>query len=194
MLSRGDTIRQILAGMEPSGGAQATPAFSGPVSQVNIISNATINIDSQQFTQGDPGSPAEMGEQLAELVHTLSVLESHTSGRHMPPSSIWVRLKRGLGLPVDKPIPARLHQEAADALVRRLALARDDLQRDPATARRRAAAYRRCHAMAQQHGLYPSMRKYMDRQWGAESMRDLGDEELWSLERFMRQQSRQRKA
>lgn len=46
MLSRSETIRQTLADMEPEGDPEPSIAFSGSVSQVNIISHATITINS----------------------------------------------------------------------------------------------------------------------------------------------------
>lgn len=184
MLSRSDSIRQVLAGMEPQDDASPPVSFSGSVSQVNIISHATITIDAVHVLSEKPF--VDHGDKLAELVHTLAVLESATSSRTIPPEAVWKRVKEKLNLPVNKPIPVSRQQDAIDELVYRLALARGDLQRDPEIARKRSCCYRRCHAIARQHGLYADMRQHMDELWGAKSMRDLQDEALWSLETYMR--------
>lgn len=158
MHSRKDTIKQALAGMEPEGDATPPVAISGPVSQVNIISHATINIDSVAVSP-PAQAPADQGERLAEAVHTLAVMESATSSRAVSAESVWFRLKNALELPLDQPVPLERQQEALDLMLYRLTLARGDLQRDPQIARKRAACYRRCHAMARQNGLYPAMRE-----------------------------------
>lgn len=49
MLSRNETIRLALEGMTPQADCTAPASFSGPVAQVNIISHATIHVDSLQI-------------------------------------------------------------------------------------------------------------------------------------------------
>lgn len=50
MLSRNESIEQILSRMKPKAPSVAPASFSGPVTQVNIINNATINLDNGQWT------------------------------------------------------------------------------------------------------------------------------------------------
>ena len=190
MLSRNETIRQALAGMEPEGDTDLPVSFSGAVAQVNIISNATFTIDS--LAVGQLESPqADQGEQLAELVQTLAVLESVTSSTTVTSRAVWRRVKQALELPTNRHIPVVRQAAAIEFLVYRLALVRVDLQRDPEIARKRSDCYRRCHGIAQQYGLYAEMRGYMSRRWGVASMRDLADEELWSLEAYLRDKERE---
>lgn len=54
------------------------------------------------------------------------------------------------------------------------------------TTEERARIYRQCHAMAKQYDIYQEMRSEMRTTWGATSMRDLADDELQSLYKFMR--------
>ena len=57
MLSRNETIEQILSRMKPQEPSAETVSFSGTVAQVNVISHATINIESLQiFTGTEPDS------------------------------------------------------------------------------------------------------------------------------------------
>lgn len=190
MLSRSATIRQALAGMEPEEDAELPVFFSGSVAQVNIISHATITIDSLAVGQADPPQ-ADQGAQLAELVQTLAVLESVTSTQTVTARMVWRRVKQALGLPTNRHIPIARQAAAIEFLVYRLALVRGDLQRDPEIARKRSGCYRRCHGIAHQYGLYAEMRDHMSRRWGVASMRDLADEELWSLEAYLRGKERE---
>lgn len=193
MHSREDTIKQALEGMEPNNDATPPVAISGTVSQVNIISHATFNIDAVNIAPPHTAQEADQGERLAELVHTLAVMEGVTSDRRVTSESVWFRLKNALGLPAEQQIPLDRQPEAVDTMLHRLTLARGDLQRDPQIARKRSGCYRRCHGIARQYGLYAEMRQHMARQWGAKSMRNLADEELWSLEAYMRLKEEERK-
>ena len=64
MLTRDEAIRQALAGIEPKAKATEPPvSFAGPVSQVNIINHATINIESINIL------PEEALSVIADLLH-----------------------------------------------------------------------------------------------------------------------------
>lgn len=191
MISRCEAIRQVLAGMEPEETASPKVSISGSAAQINIIEQATFTIDSVKILHPEGGLAKDMGERLSELVYTLAVLESSTASRPVTPQSVWLRLKNSLGLPSGETIPVQRHQEAVDFMAHRLALACADLQRDPKIARKRSGCYKRCHGIANQYRLYDDMRSYMVRRWGAESMRNLEDEELWSLEVYLRGRERE---
>lgn len=145
MYSRSETIRQVMAGMEPKEESGAPVRIAGPVAQVNIISHATLNIESLRVAP--EAAVPDQGESIAELVHTLAVLESASSTRKVTPESVWRRLKGRMGLPVCGPVPPERQREAMEILLHRLALARGDMCRDPEAARRRSQCYRRCHAL-----------------------------------------------
>lgn len=53
MPSRVEAIRQALESMEPCENDESTVSFSGPVTQVNIIRHATINIEQVSILAGD---------------------------------------------------------------------------------------------------------------------------------------------
>lgn len=60
MLSRNETIEQILSRMKPKEPSAAPASFSGPVTQVNIINNATIHIETLQIlANGELNNVAE---------------------------------------------------------------------------------------------------------------------------------------
>lgn len=184
MLSRKDALRQALVGMEPEREGGKPVTFSGSVAQVNVISHATFNIGSIKVLQ--PEQDFDHGEGVGELVHTLAVLESVSTNKEVTPEEVRRRIKTLMGLPADGLIPLEKQQDALDLLVSHLTIARGGLRRDPEIARRRSGCYVRCLGIARQYALHGDMRQHMTIQWGAESMRDLGDEELWSLERYMR--------
>ena len=183
MNDRKKRIREILGDSPKSGedSKQVSISAGHDIHNVTLIKQAAINIS--------PGLEHITDAQavfIKKLVHDVAREERRTSLNPVSISMVWMKLKDKLQVTSYKLIPKEEYSQAVGYLYDWLEQLMADRARSPEVLEGRATAYRRCHAIAKQYGLYAEMRTLMETKWQAESMRDLEDHQLDELLAFMK--------